>query len=706
MPMVAGGTARWLVSTQVRGELLTTRASAPGLDLVLLGQPAGYSKPDLESWLLGLVRAVHEGTGESLPGDPVPPMLRQALGALLFSHGELWNRGHPPCSVVAVFSDDCVGFGWVGEAAVDVTVDGARAESEWVSIRDLNGREARAWCGVASRGVRVALEWRGEDSDAGVELVAVWAGARTTAPPADSDVSAWGAAATPEPEATEAEAPSTGVARWLAQHVQWDLEPPASGTVEASPGGEPAASGEVDLHATDLPERIPPTPEPEALTAAAEGGAIADASATTAETVEAIAAPEVLAPVGAEPEVSRRRSPPRHPEWPAAVAAEKPRAPRRWKGPALLSGLILALFGAGWFLGSFQGAEGPAEARRPSAALLLLRQIGLAPPRFEVAVVSRPEGAWIAVDGKDLSLRAPATLELAPGEHRVDLSFADMGRTSHTLRGAKNDKLTLDVPMWGTVEVLASEPGAVVNVSLDGQSRGFAPLRIDSVAPGPHELRFSGPGMASWGSTIEVKVGETREVLAYPLQSPATGLLQIRATVTEDGETRPLEGARVWVDGAPRGVTPLTLELPRGPHSVRVANVREDAPVQVIDLPGGNQRFSTFEFGLRSGFPLLTLKAPATVGVEEPALISAALSEVGTADVREMWLHVRSPELRWRRYSMTLMDAQGSVVGAAPFPVALIHPGGTTAYYVSAITTQGDEYFTEMQAMKSAPARR
>ena len=109
--------------------------------------------------------------------------------------------------------------------------------------------------------------------------------------------------------------------------------------------------------------------------------------------------------------------------------------------------------------------------------------------------------------------------------------------------------------------------------------------------------------MASWAPPSSFKVGERREVLAYPLQSPATGLIQVRATMTGSDGAQPLQGARVWIDAEPRGITPLTLELPRGPHSVRVSYQQEDAPVQVIDLPGGNQRFATFELGVHSEFP-------------------------------------------------------------------------------------------------------
>ena len=159
------------------------------------------------------------------------------------------------------------------------------------------------------------------------------------------------------------------------------------------------------------------------------------------------------------------------------------------------------------------------------------------------------------------------------------------------------------------------------------------------------------------------------------------------------------------MDRESKGATPLTIELARGPHSVRVAYQQEEAPVQVIDLPGGNQRFATFDFGLRAEFPTIQLKAPETMSVEEPALVSATLTDMAASDVREIWLHVRGPENRWRRYPMTLMNAQGSVVGAAPFPVALLGSEGKTVYYVSALTAQGDEFFTEMQPVRAARGR-
>lgn len=730
MPFLTADTDRWLVSARASGEVLTTSASVPGLDLHLLGQAEGYVSSELESWLQSLARAVAEGVGEAPPGDPVPPMLREALGGLLFSTAEIWNRGTPPCAIALVAGQDRIAFGWVGEASVEVFLDGARLDSEWISIRDSHGREARAWCGSPRHDVRIELAWAPRPTSEPARIEARWTGtANATVPAAAASDADHGPG---EPEWSEpvgsttsipgdppvdpslpGESPSSGVARWLAQHLQWEQP-------DAPPFEDSRPSHREPLEPIVAPpsESIPPTPEPQALTAAAIVPEVPEShdddtippsdepssSALVPEPDVVVQEPRPLdQDIPLEPQtpvVERRRSPPRHPQWPEVTPDDAPPLARHWKPALLWITLVLSLFGVGWILGTTQEQNGTEPSRRSSSFVLFLRRIGLAPPRYEVAVTSRPPGAWIAIDGKELTARTPTTLELPPGEHRVEFSFPELGSAAYRVTGGKNDHLSLDAPLWGTLSVVAGDSRAQIEVSLDGRPLGFVPIQLDSVAPGPHELRFTGAGSEAWGSTIEVRVAEAREVLAYPLQSPATGLLQVRATQSVEGESTPLEGARVWVDGVPRGVTPLTLELSRGPHSVRVGNQRESAPIQVIDLPGGNQRFATFEFGLRSDLPELTLKAPAAFTIDEPALVSATLSEIGTAEVREMWLHVRTPENRWRRYPMTLLDAQGSVVGAAPFPISLFGESGQQLYYVSALTTQGDEIFTEMQTAR------
>src|SRR5262245_38707422 len=214
MTMVVERLDRWQVSTQGLGELLTTEASASGLDLRVFGQPAGYEPAELTSWLQGLARTVDESAVGALPDDPVPPMLRDALGGLLFSHAELWSReAGAICSLALMSGPDRIAFGWVGEASVAVYPQDPANPAEWVNIRDALGREARAWCGPADREARVELLFPFRIGETPARLEARWIPSSSQAAPAAPAVS---------PSAEEN--PSAGVARWLAQHVQWEAE--------------------------------------------------------------------------------------------------------------------------------------------------------------------------------------------------------------------------------------------------------------------------------------------------------------------------------------------------------------------------------------------------------------------------------------------------------------------------------------------------
>ena len=78
-------------------------------------------------------------------------------------------------------------------------------------------------------------------------------------------------------------------------------------------------------------------------------------------------------------------------------------------------------------------------------------------------------------------------------------------------------------------------------------------------------------------------------------------------------------------------------------------------------------------------------------------MVSSAITGIAESDLREMWLHVRSPDRTWKRYEMTLLRADGGVVGVAVFPPAMIGADGGAVYYTSAVMQVGDEYFTELR---------
>jgi hypothetical protein len=314
------------------------------------------------------------------------------------------------------------------------------------------------------------------------------------------------------------------------------------------------------------------------------------------------------------------------------------------------------------------------------------------------------------VDSVVIGPLTPVRLRLKSGERRVRIFFSTYGGTSFLVPGKKGESLKLDAPLWGSIAILSPEPEALISVNVDGEPRGLLPQLVDRVAPGPHRIEFSGPGYDPWERTIEVRAGEAREVLAAQVRAPGTGVLHVRSVVGLADVAPARTGDPVYIDGELRGHTPLTIELPRGPHSVRVTREGEEAPVQVVDLPGGNERFLTFEFGGEPPSARMEHTPLTQLSRGQPAVVSAALVGSPPPHVREMWLNVRTPQGTYRRYPMTLLVSATGTVGAVVFPATMLGPDGTTRYYVSATTTEGDEYFTEVVRVQgerpAAPARR
>lgn len=380
-------------------------------------------------------------------------------------------------------------------------------------------------------------------------------------------------------------------------------------------------------------------------------------------------------------------------EWPAP--AEEPQVrPRITRSTLALGAAVVVLFGAGWLVGSWQGQrEG-----EPSMVERAFRAVGLGAPRFTAQLQTQPPGAWISVDGRELQRRTPADVELPPGEHQVTFSMPDLGEHVITVSGRKGERIPVDEPLHGSLEVVPADAAVPIQVSVDRKPLGYAPVTVESIEPGLHEVMFSGPGMPAWAQTVQVGIRRPAQVIAQPMTSPATGVLRVQATLDDEQGSSPLSGAQVFIDGELKGTTPLQIELQRGPHSIRVQWRGETAPIQVIDLPGGNQRFSTFAFGLDMEQPILRpVQPPRSIDARQPAVVSASLEGMSVNVVREAWLHVRTSEGLWRRSAMSVMRAPKGVVVSTVFPAHATEDQSAVRWYMSAVTLQGDEYFTDMQ---------
>ena len=78
-------TANWVVSTRVGGEVLVARASMPGLELLLLGAPSGFTRSQIESRLREVASAASESAARDQRPKPFPAILHHALTGLLSS---------------------------------------------------------------------------------------------------------------------------------------------------------------------------------------------------------------------------------------------------------------------------------------------------------------------------------------------------------------------------------------------------------------------------------------------------------------------------------------------------------------------------------------------------------------------------------------------------------------------------------------------
>jgi len=491
-----------------------------------------------------------------------------------------------------------------------------------------------------------------------------------------------------EPTATALptpEAPTAGAIEPVAAPAADESPDGSPGVGPAEPEAAPEEQATAQTETAEPPVEWVPLPAAEPVEAAewvAGGEAPGEDASEESEAIE---------PAPAQ----RRRLHARRLEWPAEEDRRwLPRMPgrRSW----VVGLVVVGLFAVGWALGRVDLGSGM------RAMASGLDAIGIGPSRYQVDVTSRPAGAWIAVDGVDQARRTPTTLSLKPGRHRIGLSLSDEGGSSHEVSGKRGERVALDVALWGGLRIDAPAGSSPLTVMVDGMPHGYVPLLLDRLSPGIHRLQFSGPGVTPWEQTVEVHVNGTAAVLAQPVVSPPTGVLEVGARLSNEGGSEPLNGAAVRIDGRPRGVTPLRLELPRGPHSIRVSYGGEESAVQVIDLPGGNQRYATLDLGLDVDQPRLAASLAARVSLGTPTVLSATLQRARPGDVHEMWLHVRTPEGAWRRYPLSLLQGAQGLVGAVPFPTDVFDGGGRTSWYVSALSPTGDEYFTEIQSAQAA----
>lgn len=255
--------------------------------------------------------------------------------------------------------------------------------------------------------------------------------------------------------------------------------------------------------------------------------------------------------------------------------------------------------------------------------------------------------ASVAVDGADAG-RAPGDVRVAAGRHtltlRADRHLDAMVEVEVEGRGVRQDLAVRLEPSWGTLALTVRTPGA--QMSIDGAAPVPLQARLDLPA-GAHRVAITAANAKPWDSALVIKAGETTAIGPIDLGAP-DARLAVRSTpagadVSVDGVYRgrtPLDiamapggrhdvlvahtgfapwsrsvgavsgeralldaklepvyvalavsgdpaDAEVWVDGASKGRTPLTLELLAGEHSIEVRKAPLDPyATKVVLAPG------------------------------------------------------------------------------------------------------------------------
>src|SRR5262249_36385903 len=133
-------------------------------------------------------------------------------------------------------------------------------------------------------------------------------------------------------------------------------------------------------------------------------------------------------------------------------------------------------------------------------------------------------------------------------------------------------------PSSGTAIIDSNPPGIV---TIEGVVRGETPLSLHLPA-GAHNVTIAA-GQAARSVLLEIEAGSTtRQYIEFApatAPAPATGRL--------DAASQPA-GARVTVDGAVKGITPISItEIVAGPHQLTISN-GETSIHRSVTIRGGS----------------------------------------------------------------------------------------------------------------------
>lgn len=316
---------------------------------------------------------------------------------------------------------------------------------------------------------------------------------------------------------------------------------------------------------------------------------------------------------------------------------------------------------------------------------------------------SDPSGAAVRVDGAWLDGKTPlAGVELSNGPHRVELDWGPAGTWRDTIRVGGGERVAVHPAIYGSMTLRSTDPARTLDVYLDGSFAGTTPLHLDRVVVGRHLVRFGGPAANGSTQQIDVLRDAPAEVVGDAGPVPTTGKLTIRSALLTDAGFEAGKGDPVWVDGDVRGVTPLSVSLKPGAHSVRVVRRNFPAQVTVIDVKAGGDHYVTSEFGARSEQPL-QLAPPEAISLSGPLPVTVTVPEAEWDPSMSVWLYAAAPDGGFQAKRMTQLEGGDRVYATVVPPEVAQNAGRRVRLYCKASGSDGRELFTEIVTLPVRP---
>jgi hypothetical protein len=272
-------------------------------------------------------------------------------------------------------------------------------------------------------------------------------------------------------------------------------------------------------------------------------------------------------------------------------------------------------------------------------------------------VQSNPAGVEVFVDGQSRGM-TPSRLSLQAGSHILELRGNGVPRVIpfELQAGGQVDKYLefRDTPLTGELVVHSQPAGA--KVLIDGTLKGVAPITVQGLAPGDHEVMLQN-GTVNSRHVVKILAGTTASLVApiaeaaAAAEGPVSGWLSVQAPVAieirEDGQllgttetdrvmmaagkhvlefVNPALGFRETrtVQVAPGKVAALTIVMPKGSVNLNATPWAEvwmdgrrigDTPIGNLEVPIGPHEFVFRhpEFGEKKHAVAVTTGAPVRI---------------------------------------------------------------------------------------------